>query len=65
MKDVESAVEFYRRDSSTLDRILINVESAGGKVHRRFREPTNADTAFITDIDGYLLQLTADAPAQP
>ncbi|WP_153414265.1 VOC family protein [Nocardia macrotermitis] len=58
-------IGFSVADSPTLDRILINLEAAGDKVHRRFRESTNADTAFITDIDGYLLQLTAGDPARP
>lgn len=51
-------IGFVVADTDVLDRILNNVESAGGTVHHRFREPRGAYTAFVSDIDGYLIQLT-------
>jgi catechol 2,3-dioxygenase-like lactoylglutathione lyase family enzyme len=53
-------IGFAVADADTLDRLVAAVEIHGGTPRARFTEPSGAFvTAFITDPDGYLIQLTA------
>lgn len=50
---------FAVADPASLDALLEQVTDAGGRVHAQFVDPSGAHIAFISDLDGYLVQLTA------